>query len=132
MGRARTKPVVPIYYEFLSDEEAGTTAIKADGTSKIVTVKTEEWFETHEIVNDGERHHIAKPVAAEPVRPRRPRRTKAQKAADDAALAVAKEIARNGNGHVKPVFDDIPVSAKDEDAEPEGRRAYDLASASEG
>ena len=103
--RARTKPVVPVYYDFLNDDEAGTTAIKADGASKIVIVNTAEWFETHEVIADGSapspKAHPASTPPAE--RTKRPRRTKAQKSADDAAEAAAKSSAKPTNGHADPV-----------------------------
>ena len=130
--RARTKPVVPIYYDFLTDEEAGTTSIKADGTNKIVTVKTTEWFETHEVIKDGER---SKPAvsAASPAKPRKPRAGKAEMESRRAAEAIAAAAkAAKSNGHQTP----DPAQAEEEvdplvHASHNGREAYDLASASE-
>jgi hypothetical protein len=78
--------VVPVYYDYLNDEEAGTTAIKADGSTKIVTVKTSEWFETHETIKDGGASP-KEPKTADSAAPavKRTRRTSEQIAADDAA-----------------------------------------------
>jgi hypothetical protein len=124
--RARTKPVIPVYYDYLNDEEAGTTAIKADGSTKIVTVKTSEWFETHETIKDGGASPKA-PKATDSAAPvKRARRTKAQKEADDRAAAAAKSIASNGHPvapHAVPVAEAESESAPDLEPEMAGSAA---------